>query len=63
MNMYTQPNYRKQGIAMYLFAQMIAEAKRLGYQKLCLHATEKGKPLYRKYGFRGTNDEMILNLE
>lgn len=63
MNMYTQPNYRKKGIATFLFEKMIDEARRLGYKKLCLHATEKGKSLYIKYGFKDTNDEMILNLE
>lgn len=63
MNMYTQPNYRNKGIATYLFQKMVDEAKNLGYQKLCLHATEKGKPLYLKYGFKNTDDEMVLNLK
>lgn len=63
MNMYTQPNYRNKGIATYLFQKMIDEAKSLGYKKLALHATEKGKPLYLKCGFKVTNNEMMLNLE
>ncbi len=63
MNIYTQSDYRNKGIATYLFEKMIEEAKNLGYRKLCLHATEKGRSLYLKYGFKNTDNEMVLNLE
>jgi GNAT superfamily N-acetyltransferase len=63
MNMYTEPNYRGKGIASTLFEKTIMEAKRLGYKKICLHATEMGRPLYEKFGFKNSNDEMVLKLE
>ncbi|MGE5604554.1 MAG: GNAT family N-acetyltransferase [Bacteroidota bacterium] len=62
MNMYTQPVYRHRGIATYLFQKMIDEAQNLGYQKLVLHASEQGRPLYQKFGFKNADNEMILNM-
>ncbi len=63
MNMYTHPNYRNRGIATYLFQKMIDEAKNLDYQKIALHASEQGKPIYCKFGFENTDDEMVLYLK
>jgi GNAT superfamily N-acetyltransferase len=62
MNMYTEPDYRKRGIAMQLFDKICDEAKTLGYKKLCLHATESGKPLYLKYGFKDQSNEMVFSI-
>lgn len=61
-NVYTKSTYRHRGIANYLFEKIIKEAKYLGYTRLCLHATDKGRQLYKKYGFRDVNMEMILDL-
>lgn len=63
MNMYTEPRYRGQGLATHLFARMLDEARSLGYKKICLHATAQGRPVYEKFGFRGTDDEMVFWLE
>lgn len=61
-NVYIEPVYRHRGIATYLFEKTIEEAKSLGYTRLCLHATDKGRQLYKKYAFRDINMEMILDL-
>jgi len=52
MNMYTDPAYRGKGIASQLFEKMIFEVKKLGHKKISLHATDKGKPVYLKYGLK-----------
>lgn len=62
MNMYTVKKYRSQGVATELFYRIVDEAKMLGYKKIVLHATELGKPLYKKYGFKETNGEMSLSI-
>ena len=62
MNMYTFPIYRNRGIGTELLKRIIDEAKQLGYKKITLNATEMGRPLYEKYGFNDTHDEMYLVL-
>ena len=62
MNMYTEPQYRCQGIASTIFEKTVSEAKAMGYKKICLNATEMGKPLYMKFGFKDVDGEMELNL-
>lgn len=63
MNMYTSPSYRKRGIAKVLFQKIVEEAKIRGYKYISLHATEKGRPLYLKFGFKDLNTEMTLKIE
>ncbi len=63
MNMYTKPEFRKQGIATNLFIKMMDEAKKVGIKKLVLHATEDGKKIYLKHGFKEEHKEMILFLD
>jgi GNAT superfamily N-acetyltransferase len=60
MNMYTTHSYRKQGIASNLFNKTVEEAEALGYKNISLHATEEGRPLYLKFGFKESDSEMTL---
>ena len=60
MNMYTKPEYRRNGIAYKTLDLLIAEAKRKGITAISLEATDMGRPLYEKYGFVKMNDEMEL---
>jgi GNAT superfamily N-acetyltransferase len=62
MNMYTKPAYRGRGIAPTLFGRLIEESKERGCHKISLHATDMGRPLYLKFGFKASDNEMILNL-
>lgn len=62
MNMYTLPNYRNKGIAKILFNKTVEEAKLKGYKYISLHATEKGRPLYLKFGFKDLNTEMTIKV-
>ena len=51
LNMYTLPDYRKQGIASALLDAMEAEAIARRFGKVWLHASEAGRPLYERIGF------------
>lgn len=60
MNMFTHPNYRRRGIAYKTLDLLVGAAKDRGITAISLEATESGRPLYEKYGFRKMNDEMEL---
>lgn len=60
MNMYTKPDYRRQGIAFKTLDLLVADARAKGITAISLEATNMGRPLYAKYGFIKMNDEMEL---
>ena len=60
MNMYTAPEYRRQGIAIHTLDLLVKDAKALGMSQILLEATDMGRPLYEKYGFVKMEDEMEL---
>ena len=52
LNVYTKPQFRKQGISTKVLSKLIDKAKRYNISKLELSATDMGKSLYEKIGFR-----------
>lgn len=60
MNMYTNPAYRRRGIAAKTLDMLINDTKNKGIAAISLEATDMGRPLYEKYGFIKMNDEMKL---
>lgn len=60
MNMYTNINYRRKGIAYKTLDMLIKDIKNKGITSISLEATEMGRPLYKKYGFISMNNEMEL---
>lgn len=60
MNMYTNPDYRRKGIAYKTLDLLVYEAKKRGIAAISLEATDMGRPLYEKYGFVKMNSEMEL---
>nr|WP_325257613.1 GNAT family N-acetyltransferase [uncultured Oscillibacter sp.] len=60
MNMYTDPAYRRKGIAYRTLDLLVRDAKRLGVTAISLEATDMGRPLYEAYGFVPMNGEMEL---
>ena len=60
MNMYTNPEYRRLGIAYKTLDMLIRDTKSKGITAISLEATDMGRPLYEKYGFVKMNDEMEL---
>ncbi len=63
MNVYTDSEYRRMGIASRILDRLISDAKAEGITCIDLSATEMGKPVYLKKGFveRG-NTEMRMEL-
>lgn len=60
MNMYTDPEYRRRGIARGTLDRLISDARERGITSISLEATEMGRPLYAKFGFVKAEDEMYL---
>lgn len=60
MNMYTNPNYRRQGIAFKTLDMLVQACKSRGITQISLEATDMGRPLYEKYGFKIMESEMEL---
>lgn len=60
MNMYTNPDYRRMGVAHKTLELLVEDAKSRGITAISLEATEMGRPLYEKFGFVKMNDEMEL---
>ncbi|WP_455618134.1 GNAT family N-acetyltransferase [Eisenbergiella sp.] len=52
LNVYTKPQFRKQGISTKVLAMLIDKAKKYNISKIELSATEMGKSLYERLGFR-----------
>ena len=61
LNMFVEPEYRRQGIARALMLAMIDWCKAQGFSSVGLHASDEGRPLYESLGFQPTN-EMRLDL-
>jgi GNAT superfamily N-acetyltransferase len=59
--MYTEPEYRRRGLARKLMEIMIAWCKQEAFGSVLLHASDEGRPLYEALGFVATN-EMRLKL-
>ncbi|HXW67228.1 MAG TPA: GNAT family N-acetyltransferase [Thermoplasmata archaeon] len=57
----TAPAYRRRGLASRLVARLVSDARACGYPRVELHATEAGRSIYARQGFRATN-EMRLDL-
>jgi GNAT superfamily N-acetyltransferase len=62
-NMYTKNAYRGKGIATTLLTKLVEEAKSLGIKKIWLGASKLGRPVYKKFGFKETDEWMELKLE
>jgi len=61
LNVYTDPDNRRRGIARQLMETMIVWCKQQGFARVTLHASKDGQHLYETLGFE-TSNEMRLNL-
>ena len=52
MNMYTVPEFRKRGICSAILNKLVEAGAGAGITAFELHATEIGKPVYLKNGFK-----------
>lgn len=61
-NMYTKEKYRGQGIATNLLTKLVDEAKNSDASIIWLGASKLGRPVYKKFGFKETDEWLELNL-
>lgn len=63
MNMYTKPQFRRRGIATRLLDYLVNEAKAKNCTKITLNASDMGKPIYLKYGFKDIENDMVYYIK
>jgi GNAT superfamily N-acetyltransferase len=56
VNVYTEPGSRRRGIARALMQAVMTWAKSQGCDRMVLHASDFGRPLYQSLGFSPTNE-------
>ena len=56
LNMYTEKDYRRRGIARQLMLTMLDWLRKEGFPKVALHASDEGRPLYVSLGFQVSNE-------
>ena len=61
--MFKHPEDRNQSIATKLFTLLMDEAKYADCKEVLLEATEMGRPIYEKYGFKKSEDAMVYLIE
>jgi GNAT superfamily N-acetyltransferase len=61
LNVYTEPDCRRQGLSRQLMEKIIEWCRLEGFGTVHLHASEAGRPLYEWLGFKISN-EMRLAL-
>ena len=61
LNVYTDPQFRRQGIARLLMNTIIDWCREQGFAHVSLHSSKDGRPLYESLGFEPTS-EMRLKL-
>ncbi|HEX6880571.1 MAG TPA: GNAT family N-acetyltransferase [Terriglobales bacterium] len=63
LNVWTHPDHRRKGIAHDLMQVIMAEACQRGIRVLTLHASDEGKAVYEKLGFRQSREMMFVQPE
>lgn len=63
MNVYTEENYRRRGIAKHLVNMLIGDARAHGATEISLDATESGRPLYESVGFKASEECMVIDIQ
>jgi GNAT superfamily N-acetyltransferase len=60
LNVYTEPEYRRRGIARQLLQSMIDWCRREGLARVTLHASDDGRHLYESLGFEDSNEMRLM---
>ena len=63
MNVYTNSQYRRQGIAYHMVNMLIKEAQERGVTEISLDSTQSGRALYQKCGFVDSEECMVLTIK
>jgi len=60
MSMFTDPAYRRKGLASLIVKEAIDWSRKHGYIRLTLHASRMGEPVYAKLGFERTTEMRLI---
>ena len=60
LNVYTEPAFRRRGLARRLIQEVLAWAKAARIESLVLHAAPDGRALYEQLGFSATNEMRFM---
>jgi GNAT superfamily N-acetyltransferase len=63
LNVYTQPAYRRHGLARQLMITAIDWCRANGLRTVLLHASQFGRPLYEELEFKATNEMRLMLAE
>ena len=61
LNVYTEPTWRRHGIARAMMERIIAEARSRGVKRIWLRTSDEGRPLYMSLGFGDSNYLQLRN--
>jgi GNAT superfamily N-acetyltransferase len=56
VDVYTRPEWRYRGVARMLMQEVLTWARDKKVDRVSLHASDAGRPLYEQLGFRATNE-------
>ncbi len=59
MSMYTEPDHRGRGHGTRIVREAIRWARRHGFERMTLHASDYGQGIYRREGFRRTPEMQL----
>jgi GNAT superfamily N-acetyltransferase len=62
VNVFTEPDYRRQGLARALMRTVLDWAKIHGFDSVVLHTTPAGRSLYESLGFVASNEMRLRDL-
>lgn len=63
MNIFTEDEYRRQGVGCEIVNRLVEHAKQKGCLRILLETTQEGRPLYEACGFIPAPDEMQFDFE
>lgn len=63
VNVYTEPEWRRRGIAALLMQHVLDYTRASGIGRVSLHASDEGRALYESLGFTATNEMRLTRPE
>lgn len=60
-SIYTEPNYRRRGLARQITQALVTACREIGYKTISLHASQAGRPLYESLGFHPTTEMRLAS--
>jgi len=63
LNVFVEPEFRRRGLAHKLIELCLGEASRLGIRVVTLHASDAGRRVYERLGFKTSNEMMFVDRE